>query len=95
MSLETGSDTLTALLTEIGRVYPPFMLANAEAVSAGATEMEARIDRQTWRQPPFPYQAKCLLALRRAHGALNEADRIRFDEALKATGCLALFGPRA
>ncbi|HEY2480900.1 MAG TPA: glutathione S-transferase family protein, partial [Caulobacteraceae bacterium] len=56
--------TLTALLSEIGRVYPPVMLANAKAVMAGANEVNAEVDGRPWTQNPFPYQAKCLGWLR-------------------------------
>lgn len=83
--------TLTALLTEIGRVYPPVMLANARALESGASAVEAQVDGQPWRQPPFAYQAKCLHWLRQSRDALPAADRARVDAALADTGCAALF----
>ena len=82
--------TLKALLREVGRVYTPVMLANARAVAAGAAEVAAEVDGQAWSQQPFPYQAKCLKALRDVHAALPAADRALVDATLDGTGCEAL-----
>lgn len=83
--------TLTALLTEVGRVYVPLLLANARAVQAGAEQVETVIDGQAWVQQPFPYQAKCLMWLRQEYAALDAAAGARADAALAGTGCEALF----
>ncbi|MCA6272334.1 MAG: glutathione S-transferase, partial [Phenylobacterium sp.] len=82
--------TLKALLCEIGRVYTPVMLANARAVMSGAAEVSAEVDGQAWSQQPFPYQAKCLKALREAHAALAPDARAIVDRALDGTDCEAL-----
>ena len=55
------------LLEEIGRVYAPFLLANADALQRGAPEVGCTIDGRPWTQRPFPYQGKCLQALRAAY----------------------------
>ena len=86
------TDTLRPLLTEIGRVYAPFLLANAKAAMSGVETVETVIDGRPWTQPTFPYQAKCLMALRQAHAALSAADRAAADALLAGTGCEALFG---
>ena len=83
--------TLTALLVEIGRVYPPVMLANARAVQSGAEVVETVVDGLRWTQPPFPYQAKCLAWLRQSRAALSVDDCARVDAILAGTGCEALF----
>ncbi|HZC15852.1 MAG TPA: glutathione S-transferase N-terminal domain-containing protein [Caulobacteraceae bacterium] len=80
-------ETLMALLREIGRVYPPVMLANARAVASGAAEVAAEVDGQPWRQPPFPYQAKCVQWLRQSHARLPAPSRAAIDRILEATGC--------
>ena len=84
-------ETLLALLKEIGRVYPPVMLANARALMTGAEQVEAEVEGLPWRQPPFPYQAKCLQWLRASHGALNAISRAQVDALTQASGCSALF----
>src|SRR5262245_984986 len=84
-------DTLRALLAEVGRVYAPFLVANADAIARGAERVECTIDGRPWRQRPFPYQAKCLQWLRADHVALAPADRRAVDELLRGTGCERLF----
>ncbi len=82
---------LRPLCAEIGRVYAPFLLANAAALRNGAAEVECRIDDTRFLQQPFPYQAKCLRWLRERHAALESADRGFVDAVLAGTGCDALF----
>ena len=84
-------ETFRELLGEIGRVYAPFLLANAEAVMTGADKVECEIDGQPWVQDPFVYQAKCLKWLREAYADLSDAGRVRLDAALEGTGCETLF----
>ena len=83
--------TLTAILGEAGRTYAPLLLANAAAVSVGASEVTAEIDGKLWVMQPFAYQAKCLAWLREEYTALNDKDRARVDAALAGTGCEVLF----
>ncbi len=85
-------DTLRALLGEIGRVYPPFLLANAAALAQGSDLVECEIGGQAWTQKPFPYQAKCLGWLRRDYAALDKTDRDFIDEVIQGTGLDLLFG---
>jgi glutathione S-transferase len=82
-----ASEHLRPFLTEIGRVYVPFLLANAAALDAGASEVACTIDGRPWTQRPFPYQRKCLHALRAAHAALAADDRRAVDAILAGTGC--------
>ncbi len=83
--------TLRALLGEVGRVYAPFLIANARALAAGAERVECEIDGSPWVQKPFPYQGKCLMALRERHRQLAAADRGAVDALLQGTGCEPLF----
>ena len=83
---------LRPLLEEIGRTYAPFLIANAAALDSGAERVECEIDGVAWTQKPFPYQRKCLRALRAAHGALDGSVRRNVDAALAGTGCEILFG---
>ncbi len=83
--------TLEALLREIGRVYAPFLLANARAIEAGLARVECQIEGQPWVQKPFPYQAKCLGWLRRDYRALGDEDRRCVDDSIAGTGLETLF----
>jgi len=84
-------ETVHALLGEIGRVYAPFLLANAAALEADREQVECEIDGRPWIQSPFPYQAKCLRWLREDHARLGQTDRVFVDELLAGTGCEGLF----
>jgi len=83
--------TLVDLLSEIGRVYAPFLLANTSAIDSGEQTVRCIIDGQPWEQDAFPYQAKCLRWLREAYANLSGEDRSRVDVALAGTGCERLF----
>ena len=82
---------LRDLLCEVGRVYAPFMRANAAALMSGATEVRLTIDGLPWVQQPFPYQGKCLQWLRERCAALSVGDRAAVDGILAGTGCEVLF----
>lgn len=84
---EQATESLKPLLTEIGRVYLPFLKANAAAVVAGKPDFETEIDGQVWKQPTFPYQAKCLQHLRDAASALPDDVRAEVRQVLSGTGC--------
>ena len=84
---------LRPLLTEIGRVYAPFLVANAAALDRGADLVDCTIDGRPWTQRPFPYQRKCLHWLREAWDALHEGDGAAAREAIEGTGCEMLFAP--
>jgi glutathione S-transferase len=85
--LEDIPASLRGLLSEIGRVYAPALLANASAVEAGEKTWETQIDGAPWTQQSFPYQAKCLRWIREQYQALSTADRARVDVVLAGTGC--------
>lgn len=87
----TGDDGIRQLLTEAGRTYVPFMIANAQALQSGADEVVCEIDDIEYRQAPFGYQGKCLRWLREAYGSLSDGDRERVASMLAGTGCEALF----
>ncbi len=88
---EDAVSALRPFLIEIGRVYAPFLLANARALSSRAAEVRCEIDGRPWVQQPFPYQGKCLKWLRDAREALSSDDRKFVDTALESTGADAIF----
>jgi glutathione S-transferase len=83
--------SLRALFGEVGRVYAPFLLANADALARRADIVECEIDGRPWVQKPFPYQGKCLGWLREGYAALAPGDRAVVDSVLAETGCEVLF----
>jgi glutathione S-transferase len=89
----SAHDHVGEMLSEIGRVYAPFLLANEQAILKGHAEFEARIDGQLWRQAVFPYQHKCLDVLRQARISLQPEVRQALDSLLAGTGCESLFAP--
>lgn len=91
MKREAIPASIRDLLSEVGRVYVPALLANAKALMEGAEKVETEIDGKAWVQQPFPYQGKCLQWLREKRAALSPADRKTVDEILTGTGCERLF----
>lgn len=87
MSEDKVPAVLGDLLQEIGRTYAPALLANAEALKAGREQMETTIDGEPWKQPAFPYQAKCLEWINGEYQRLDNAARTRVDTLLAGTGC--------
>ena len=92
LNLDDSAADLGPLLNEIGRVYVPFLLANAAAAMAGEDQFETEIDGRPWTQPTFPYQAKCLHWIREAFAALTIEDQGRIRTLFEGTGCEPLLG---
>jgi len=90
ISRDALPETLRALFVEMGRVYVPVMLANARALSQGATKVETEVDGLPWVQEPFPYQAKCVQWIGEEFARLGSPERNAVREALAGTGCEAL-----
>ncbi len=91
---DSATPGLRAILAEAGRVYAPFLLANAAALEAGAEQVECEIDGRPWVQKPFPYQGKCLAWVRRDYDGLAGDDRAVVDKFLQGTGLERLFAGR-
>ncbi len=85
---DAPSPTLTALLSEIGKIYMPYLVANAAAVASGAEKMSTTIDGQAWEQAPFTYQAKCLAWTRDYYKNLSTDSKVKLDQWLKETQIL-------
>jgi len=88
---EAIPSALRALFAEVGRVYVPFLLANAAALARGAQRVECTIDGERWVQQPFAYQGKCLQWLREAHAALARSDQAALGAVLAGSGCEELW----
>ncbi len=79
-------ETTQAMLDFAGRVYLPFLDANARHRAAGRRIVELDLLGKTYRQPTFPYQVKCLSALRRQFAELDDADTERVRDWLAPSG---------
>ncbi len=79
-------DTLRGLLGEMARTHMPHMLANARAAARGEAEFSTEIDGQTWQQPTFGYQAKCLRWNREEFADLSRNDQTRARLLLDSVG---------
>jgi len=90
-SVEDVMARLLPLLTEIGLVYLPFLVANGAAVQEGLDQVETEIDGRSWVQPTFPYQVKCLRELRRGADALPAESRKLLEPVLSPLGFEVLF----
>jgi glutathione S-transferase len=87
---DDAATALRPLLTEIGRVYAPFLVANAAALERGAATVECTIDGRPWTQQTFPYQRKCLQWLREGWESLGASDRAAARGIVDGTGCEAM-----
>jgi glutathione S-transferase len=86
-SLEAVSTSIKLLLAEIGVGYVPVMLANYRAIRGGAEQVECEVGGQLWRQPPFPYQAKCLDVLKSQYSGLPDSARSELRAFLQGVNC--------
>ena len=77
-----------SFLAEMGRVYVPFLLANAAAAEAGEKTFRIEIDGLPYEQGTFKYQLKCLADLRSRYAALAGAAKEAVDPVLDQAGCL-------
>lgn len=79
------------ILSEFGRVYVPFLLANAAASEASEKTFRIEVDGMPYEQGTFKYQLKCLADLRTRYAGLPGEARQRIDPALHSAGCKELF----
>jgi glutathione S-transferase len=86
LSLGAVAENLAELLTEIGRVYTPALLANARALASGEKQMKTIIDDKPWEQPTFAYQGRCLQWIREEYQSLGPLDQQNIDQVLAGTG---------
>lgn len=84
-------DSLVNLLAEVGRVYVPYLLANAEALNAEKAEIKTTIAGSEWQQQAFPYQYKCLQWLRGEHKSLKNQQLEQFESLVSGTDIMNLF----
>ena len=81
------------LLAEIGRVYVPLLIANHQAAESRQATFLTTLDGAPWEQDTFPYQVRCLAALRTRFEALTPAEQQAVRHCLHGSGCEALLPP--
>ncbi len=90
LSTQDQAASLRDVLAEIGRVYAPAQLANAEAVASSAQSWQIEMDGVLWQQQTFSYQAKCLRWTREMYDQLSEIARAQVDQLISGTGIEAM-----
>ena len=85
--LDNLPNSLKDLFIEIGRVYIPCLISNAEAHKKGEDLWETKIDGSKWKQKTFPYQVKCLNWIKDEFNKLSDMDKNYVTDYLKGTGC--------
>lgn len=81
------SPVVGALLSEVGKVYVPFLLANAAAAEAGEESFRIEVDGLPYTQGVFKYQLKCLRDLRNRYAGLSSEAKAKIDPLLETHNC--------
>jgi len=81
------SPAVETLLAEAGKVYVPFLLANAAAAEAGEDTFRIEVDGLPYEQGMFKYQLKCLRDLRNRYAGLSADARATIDPILDQANC--------
>lgn len=76
---------LPLLAEEVGPVFFPWTVANAEALAAGQKQFSTTLDGKPFSQETQKYHAKSLAALRARYAAVT--DKSQLDPILKAAHC--------
>jgi glutathione S-transferase len=80
--------TLARLLErQVGRLFMPWTVANADAITSGKEEFSVELGGRTWTQKPQKYHAKSLATLREKYQAV--ADNRALNAILESSGCLS------
>ena len=87
LSLENALENLGPIFQEIGRVYIPALLANAQGIATNTESWKTQIDEATWEQKCFPYQAKCLKWINDEFNELSDDVQSIVSSFLSKTGC--------
>ncbi len=82
-------DSLMKIMDEIGRLYAPYLLSNADAVAKKKEYFQLELDGKQWEQAPFPYQVKCLQWIREEYSALSEAEQEEVTELVSSSSGLS------
>ena len=87
LNVDSIPKSLKEFFAEVGKVYVPALITNAQALENGDESWETEIDGVVWSQKAFPYQAKCLKWIRKEFENLSVEDRTKVLEILDGSGC--------
>lgn len=87
-SADALPDATKGLIKMAGKIYLPFLGANAAAIEKGKTGFSLELMGHAYEQGVFKYQAKCLMDLKSRYQALRAGDRQQLSELLGDAGCL-------
>jgi glutathione S-transferase len=82
-SLSAG--LMLLLAEQVGRLFLPWSVANAEAIGKGEKSFSVDLGGSTWSQEPQKYHARSLQEIRRKHAAVKSAYGL--DDILEKAGC--------
>ncbi len=83
--------SVVGILEEVGRLYAPYLIANAEAVANNEELLKLTLDGRAWEQVPFRYQVKCLQWIREEYSNLSQTESVEVQGVLQETGLDQLF----
>ena len=80
-------NSLIDIFNEVGKVYIPCLIANANAYKNGDEVWETSIDGEIWKQKTFPYQVKCLNWIKDEFNKLSPDDKKITLNLISGSGC--------
>jgi glutathione S-transferase len=81
-----GPTLMPLLAEEVGRLFLPWSVANADAIAGGAKTFETTLGGTVWAQEPQKYHARSLGEIRRKYQAAKAAPGL--EAILAQAGCL-------
>ena len=87
IDIDNIPDSLIQLFNEVGKVYIPCLIANANAYKNGDEVWETSIDGAIWKQKTFYYQVKCLNWIKDEFNKLSSDDKKTTLNLISGSGC--------
>ena len=87
IDIDNIPNSLIEIFNEVGKVYIPCLIANANAYKSGDEVWETSIDGEIWKQKTFPYQAKCLNWIKDEFNKLSADDKKTTLNLISGSGC--------
>ena len=85
--LDLNNQSLKNIFKEIGDVYIPLLMANADAIENNKKTVNVKIQGKIWAQDPFAYQLKCLNWIKEEYYNMDKNSKKIIGSFLVGTGC--------